>query len=79
MSEADSRSRMLPTDRIVYSAIADRPPLRLPNNARMVVWVIVNVEEWDPTQTMPRTVLSVRSIADIVARKRCLARRIASK
>ena len=58
MSEADSRSRMLPTDRIVYSAIADRPPLRLPNNARMVVWVIVNVEEWDPTQTMPRTVLT---------------------
>ena len=58
MSEADSRSRMLPTDRIVYSAIADRPPLRLPNGARMVVWVIVNVEEWDPTQTMPRTVLT---------------------
>jgi hypothetical protein len=24
----------------------------------MVVWVIVNVEEWDPTQTMPRTVLT---------------------
>jgi peptidoglycan/xylan/chitin deacetylase (PgdA/CDA1 family) len=24
----------------------------------MVVWVIVNVEEWDPTQTMPRTVIT---------------------
>jgi peptidoglycan/xylan/chitin deacetylase (PgdA/CDA1 family) len=24
----------------------------------MVVWVIVNVEEWDPTQAMPRTVLT---------------------
>ena len=24
----------------------------------MVVWVIINVEEWDPTQTMPRTVLT---------------------
>ncbi len=52
------RSRMLPTDRISYSAIADRPTLRLPHGARMVVWVIVNVEEWDPTQTMPRTVLT---------------------
>ena len=58
MSGAGSRSRMLPTDRISYSAIADRPPLRLPNGARMAVWVIVNVEEWDPTQTMPRTVLT---------------------
>jgi peptidoglycan/xylan/chitin deacetylase (PgdA/CDA1 family) len=54
----DSKSRMLPTDRISYSAIADRPPLRLPYGARVAVWVIVNVEEWDPTQTMPRTVLT---------------------
>ena len=42
--------RMLPTDRISYSAIAERAPLKLPDNARMAVWVIVNVEEWDPTQ-----------------------------
>lgn len=33
--------RMSPTDRISYSAIAERAPLRLPNNARMAVWVIV--------------------------------------
>jgi len=58
MSTPDRRSRMLPTDRITYSAIADRSPLRLPDGARMAVWVIVNVEEWDPTQTMPRTVLT---------------------
>jgi allantoinase len=50
--------RMLPTDRISYSAIAERPPLKLPDNARMAVWVIVNVEEWDPTQPMPRTVIT---------------------
>ncbi len=56
-SEA-SPGRMLPTDRIAYSAIAERPPLRLPDGARMAVWVIVNVEEWDPTQPMPRTVLT---------------------
>src|SRR5215472_16485132 len=53
-----AQARMLPTDRISYSAIAERPALRLPNGARMVVWVIINVEEWDPTQTMPRTVLT---------------------
>ncbi len=50
--------RMLPTERISYSAIAERAPLKLPNNARMAVWVIVNVEEWDPTQPMPRTVIT---------------------
>jgi len=26
---------MLPTDRIVYSAISERPPLKLPDRARM--------------------------------------------
>ena len=49
---------MLPTNRIVYSPITQRAPLKLPNGARMVVWVIVNVEEWDATQPMPRTVLT---------------------
>jgi peptidoglycan/xylan/chitin deacetylase (PgdA/CDA1 family) len=49
---------MLPTERLDYSAIAERPPLRLPDGARMVVWTIVNVEEWDIHQTMPRTVLT---------------------
>jgi peptidoglycan/xylan/chitin deacetylase (PgdA/CDA1 family) len=53
-----AQARMLPTDRISYSPIAERPALRLPHGSRMVVWVIVNVEEWDPTQTMPRTVLT---------------------
>ena len=51
-------ARMLPTDRLTYSAISDRPALKLPNAARMAVWVIVNVEEWDPLQPMPRTVLT---------------------
>ena len=47
-----------PKDRIPYSAIIDRPPLALPNGARMVVWIIVNVEEWDIERAMPRTVLT---------------------
>ena len=49
---------MLPTDRISYSAITERPQLLLPDGARMAVWVIVNVEEWDPREAMPRTVLT---------------------
>ena len=49
---------MLPNDRLAYSAIPNRKPLKLPKGARMVVWVNTNVEEWDPTQTMPRTVLT---------------------
>ena len=38
--------RMLPTGRLAYSAIPERPRLALPGGARMAVWVIVNVEEW---------------------------------
>ena len=49
---------MLPTERIDYAPIAGRKPLALPGGARMAVWVIVNVEEWDPQAPMPRTVLT---------------------
>jgi len=48
---------MLPTERIVYSPSSERLPLKLPDGARMAVWVIVNVEEWDAKLPMPRTVL----------------------
>ena len=51
-------AHMLPTDRIIYSPIPDRPRLALPGGARMVVWVIVNIEEWNPLEAMPRTVLT---------------------
>jgi allantoinase len=53
-----AKRRMLPTDRVAYSAISERAPLTLPDGARMAVWVIVNVEEWDPREPMPRTVLT---------------------
>ncbi|MGO4712710.1 polysaccharide deacetylase family protein [Bradyrhizobium sp. 2TAF24] len=49
---------MLPTERLSYSAITERPKLTLPEGARLAVWVIVNVEEWDARQPMPRTVLT---------------------
>src|SRR6185312_5813892 len=46
-----------PRERIPYSAIVDRPPLKLPGGARMVVWTIVNVENWNIRRPMPRAVL----------------------
>jgi len=45
------------TDRIPYQAIVDRPKLTLPDNKRLAVWVILNVEEWQIENPMPRTVL----------------------
>ena len=47
-----------PKDRVPYSAIIDRLPLVLPDSGRMIVWTIVNVEEWDIERPMPRSVLS---------------------
>src|SRR4030095_3290185 len=55
-----------PRDQIPYSAIVDRPPLRLPKAARVVVWTIVNVEEWDIQGPMPRTVLPAPSGAQVI-------------
>jgi allantoinase len=49
---------MLPSERLAYSPITQREPLSLPGGARMVVWTIVNVEAWDATQPMPRTVIT---------------------
>lgn len=49
---------MLPTERINYSPVAGRKPLHLPDGKRLIVWVIVNVEEWNARETMPRTVLT---------------------
>jgi allantoinase len=49
---------LLPTERVPYSPITERPPLALPDGAKVAVWVIVNVEEWSIHETMPRTVLS---------------------
>jgi allantoinase len=49
---------MRPNERLTYSAISERPPLQLPGAAKLAVWIIVNIEEWDICETMPRTVLT---------------------
>jgi len=41
-----------------YSAIVDRPVLQLPDQGRLLVWIIVNVEHWSIERAMPRMVLS---------------------
>ena len=48
---------MIPRERVPYSAIVDRPPLKLPGGARVVVWPIVNLEVWDIAKPMARQVL----------------------
>src|SRR5215475_2800722 len=48
---------MLPRERCDYSPIVDRPPLRLPAGARLVLWTIVNYEVWDIAKPMARQVL----------------------
>src|SRR3954468_10574952 len=48
---------MIPRERCDYSAIVDRPPLKLPGGARIVIWSIVNLEVWDIGKPMARQVL----------------------
>jgi peptidoglycan/xylan/chitin deacetylase (PgdA/CDA1 family) len=48
---------MIPRERGDYSAIVDRPPLKLPGGARVVFWTIVNLEVWDIGKPMARQVL----------------------
>jgi len=53
----NAKSTPTPAERLPYSAIIDRPPLPRPDNARIIVWPIVNVEHWDIARAMPRQVL----------------------
>lgn len=43
--------------RLDYAPIHRRPQLALPGGARVAVWTIFNVENWNPAGPMPRTVL----------------------
>ena len=44
-------------ERVTYEPIHRRRPLKLPGDARIAVWTIVNVENWSPLAAMPRAVL----------------------
>ena len=56
--ERDNETAMRADERFEYSAIIDRKPLKLPRGARMIVWPVVNIEEWEITRPMPRQYLS---------------------
>jgi peptidoglycan/xylan/chitin deacetylase (PgdA/CDA1 family) len=45
-------------ERFDYSAMPDRKPLRLPGNARVVVSTVVNVENWNFDERIPRQVMT---------------------
>ena len=57
---------MKPRDRARYSALPDRPPLRLPEGLRLVIWPIVNLEEWEIERAMARQVLPAPMGAAVV-------------
>jgi peptidoglycan/xylan/chitin deacetylase (PgdA/CDA1 family) len=48
----------LPRERFDYSPIVSRRPWKLPKGARIAVWTIVNVEEWDIEKAMARQILT---------------------
>ena len=59
----------LPRERFDYSPITARKPWKLPKGARIAVWTVVNVEEWDIEKPMARQLLSapqgVSTIPDV--------------
>ena len=48
---------MIPRERVPFSAIVDRPRLRLPGDGKIIVWTIVNLEVWDIAKPMARQVI----------------------
>ena len=48
---------MAPGERIDYSAITDRKPLKLPGDARMILWLVFALEVWDIARPMARTAI----------------------
>ena len=45
---------MHPRERVSYSAIKDRKPLKLPDGLRLIVWPVLALEEWDMARPMAR-------------------------
>ena len=49
---------MLPTERLPFVGIPERPPLRFPEGVRLVVWPVFALEDWDLSRPMARMVIS---------------------
>src|SRR5262249_57807416 len=50
----ESAVMTFPRERFGYSSPFTRPPLKLPGNGRIIVWTVVNIEEWEITRPMAR-------------------------
>jgi len=48
---------MIPKERLDYSPIDGRPPLRPPDGVRMIIWPVIALEDWDVARPMARTVI----------------------
>ena len=44
-------------DRLNHQPFIKRPKLTLKNNKKIILWVIVNLEVWDPELAQPRNIL----------------------
>ena len=45
---------MIPRERAPFIPIIDRPAMKVPNNGRIIVWSVVNLEVWDISRPMAR-------------------------
>jgi hypothetical protein len=49
---------MHPSERLAYSGIDRRPPLKFPDGVRLVVWPVLALEHWDISRPMARMVIT---------------------
>jgi allantoinase len=49
---------MQPHERLAYSAIETRPPLKLPDGLRLILWPLMSLEQWDISRPMARMVIT---------------------
>ena len=48
---------MIRRERLNYNPTIERKKLLIDKTTKLIVWVIVNIEVWDPTTPQPRNVL----------------------
>ncbi len=49
---------MLPNERLPFSAIEGRTPLKLPDGLRLIIWPVFSLEHWDISRPMARSVIT---------------------
>ena len=49
---------MQPHERLAFSAIDSRPPLKLPDGLRLILWPLMSLEQWDIARPMARMVIT---------------------